>query len=542
MKVATKPYQHQIDAYEKLYDKEFGALFMEQGTGKSKVAIDMACNLFEEGKINTAMVIAPNGVHRQWADEQLPKHCSMDYNPWVWTLSGRKYLRKLQNDFIWYPDDRGRMKWFFVNVEVFQTNNYMRTFQEFLVNHKVMLIVDESTRIKNPKANRTINICYNLAKKKKEGKRIVEVFPLAPYRLILTGTMITNAPYDLWSMFEFLKHNYFGVNFYAFKARYGIEIRDVHPGTGRTYLRNIKQSEIDSIRKYAKKGKDPVTIAMLMGTTESNVNFILQHPGLVSPYKHLEELKRMIEPVSYIIRKEECLDLPPKVYERLYCEMNTEQKRIYNDLKKRFLAEYQGQELSVMNKVSLIGRLQQVTGGFFPYREGEKARIIPIGKNPKIRVLLRDLEETDEVVLIWARFVAEIKLLKSEVQKAFPDRRVETYYGGTYQLDRTKIINDFKEGLVDILIANQRTAGMGLNLQRSHFHYFFSNTYSLEDRVQAEDRSHRHGQEVSVLYKDLIVKDTVDEQVHAILESKRDLLEYFRDKSLEEFLGGTDNE
>ncbi len=160
-KTKTKPYKHQIEAYNLLYEKEFGALFMEQGTGKSKVAIDIACNLYDQGKINAVMVIAPNGVHRQWNDEQIPEHCSVGYNPYVWSLKSSALHKRIRDNFLLYPDEYDRLKWFLVNVEVFQTKNHLKTFAEFLLNHKCLLVVDEATRIKNPKANRTYNICYN---------------------------------------------------------------------------------------------------------------------------------------------------------------------------------------------------------------------------------------------------------------------------------------------------------------------------------------------------------------------------------------------
>jgi len=538
MKYLTEPYKHQIDGYKKLYGKEYGALFMEMGTGKSKLAIDIAVNLYLEGKINAVLIIAPNGVHRQWADEQIPIHCPIALKKMVWSSKKGRLYQNMLEEFITIPMQK--IKFFCTNVDVFSSDNHLRTFVEFLLNHNVLLIVDESTRIKNPKAIRTFNICYRLCRLKKQGKRIVEVLPLSKYRLILTGTMITNSPYDLWSMFEFLKHNYFECNYYSFKTRYGIEIRDSHPGTGRQFLRNIKYSEIQSIRRYYVKGKTVDEIGWIMGTSAKNIQFIIDNPSLKVPYKHLDELKEKINQDSFIIRKEDCLDLPPKVYEQLFVEMNPEQKRIYKELKNELVSTYEEEELTVMNKVSLIGRLQQITGGFFPYTEGEKKKVFLISNfNPKLKVLKRDLEETgNEIIIIWARFVAELKLIYSELSKTFPEKRIELYYGGTYQEDRAQIIKDFKKGDVDILIANQRTAGVGLNLQKSHFHYFFSNSYSLEDRLQAEDRSHRVGQDCSVLYKDIIIKDTVDEKVHEVLKRKKDLLEYFRDNTLREFLGG----
>lgn len=533
----TKPYDHQLEAIKKWDHKNYFALFMEQGTGKSKVAIDICSYLYQQGEIDAVLLVAPNGVQEQWYNEQLPLHCKVKYKGWVWKSSKGKLYQKLQNEFLWYPDDK--LKWFCANIDVFSTKNHIKTFAEFVLNHKTAIVVDESTTIKNPKANRTTNIIYNMGKVKKQGRKVVDVLPFSKYRFILTGTMITNSPYDLWSMFEFLKHDYFGMNFYIFKNRYGMEIRDTHPYTGQIYHRKITYSEIQSIRKYLEQGKPIEVVAHIMGANESTVRYIQDHPNIRVPYKNLEQLKSSIKDYSYIIRKEDCLDLPPKVYEKLYVEMSAEQKRVYKELVKELMSSFNEKELTVQNKVSLVGRLQQITGGFFPYSENGKGKAIPLPNNPKLKVLIRDLEETDEcAIIIWARYVAEIKLLTQELKKAFPEKNVEAYYGGVDKNERVGIISSFKRDEVDILIANPATAGIGLNLQNSHFHYYYSNSYSLYDRAQSEDRSHRSGQKSTVLYKDIIVRDTVDEKVYDVLKNKRDLLDYFRDNSLNTFLGG----
>ncbi|KKN61478.1 hypothetical protein LCGC14_0521330 [marine sediment metagenome] len=540
MKYKTKPYKHQVAACEKLYGKDYAALFMEMGTGKSKTAIDIASNLFLEGKINAVLLIAPNGVQKQWASGQIPEHSPVPFKIQVWTNSGSRFRKEAQEDFI-TAEISGQLKWFCVNVEVFQTKNHIRKFIEYVTNNDTMVIIDECTRIKNPAANRTINILYNLAKTIKKGKKIIDIQPYSKYRLILTGMMVTNTPYDLWAMFEFLKHDYFNCNYYAFRARYGIEVRDTHPGTGRIFNRGMRYDEMKNIHKYHEEGKAVSTIAYIMLTSESNVQFILNNPQILAPYKHLDELKDLIRPVSFIVRKDECLDLPPKIYERLYCEMNAEQKRIYKELKKEFLSIYNEHELTIMNKVSLVGRLQQVTGGFFPYYDVEgKPRVEQImSSNPKMNILKRDLEETGtEIIIIWARFVAEIKLIYNELKKVFPEKRVELYYGGVWKEKRPDIIRDFKEGKISILVANTRTAGVGLNLQKSHFHYYYSNSFSIEDRQQSEDRSHRSGQQFPVLYKDIIMEGTVDEKVYEILQAKKSLLDYFRNNTLKSFIGG----
>ncbi|MEJ2248066.1 MAG: DEAD/DEAH box helicase [Candidatus Lokiarchaeota archaeon] len=542
MIVKTEPYKHQYDAYAYLYDKEYGALFMEQGTGKSKVAIDIAYNRFLENKINAVMLIAPNGVHTQWAEEQIPIH-SNNYNIKVWGKKKNKLYKRVLEEFVNEPERLKRLKWFCINVEAFSTLNNINIFLEYLFNNNVMIIIDECTRIKNIKANRTFNICYNLAKRKlggRNGNKVLKIIPLSAYRLILTGTMITNSPYDLWSMFEFLKFRYFGCDYFSFKNRYGISIIDSNVQYERDFTRSIRKDEIQSVLTYYKEKNYTIeNIAALMRIQESNVKYIIEHPDVNIPYKHLDELKRRIKPVSFIIRKKDCLDLPPKVYEQSYVEMNTEQKRIYKDLKNRYLAEYADKELSVVNKISLYIRFQQITGGFFPYYEDKykKYKTIPISNNPKLKRLKEDIEETDEILIIWARFTAEIILLWKELQKAFPDKYIATYYGKTSDNERNRIINEFKQNKINIIILNQSVGAFGLNLQNSSFQYFYSNTYSLEHRDQSEDRSHRIGTKKSVLYKDIIMRNSIDEKIYKLLKERKNLLDYFRDTSIEEFLG-----
>ena len=545
----TKPFNHQADAYNRFFypmvdgKREIVALFMEQGTGKTKTALDLASNLFLENKIDGVMVIAPNGVHEQWADEQVPEHVhkELPYDVLIWDNKQTKAW-KIQLDKWLAPNDspsNRKLKFFCVNVEAFSNDNHLSTFKKFVENFRTYIVVDESTRIKNPSANRTINICYSMCKLIKEGRKVKEVIHLSKYRSVLTGTMVTGSPYDLWSMFEFMQHNYFGMNYYSFKNKYGLEVKDTEPFSGRTYNRKIRKDEIESIRRYhEQEGMEIETIAGLMGTTESNVRYILAHPEIELPYKNLDQLKKTIAKDSFILRKEDALDLPPKMHQTIYVEMNSEQKRIYRELQKELLSVYDEKELTVKNKVSLLGRLQQVTGGFFPYDESD-GNVVPItSKNPKLEFLKKEIEETgNETIIIWARFVAEIRLIKQELSKAFPDKVIEAYYGSVDTKARKDIIERFKDGHVDIFIAN-KTASTGLNLQVCHYQIFYSNSYSLEDRLQMEDRSHRSGQKNAVLYRDLVMKGTVDEQVYKVLKGKKDLLDYFRDNSLMDFMSG----
>jgi len=539
----TEPYNHQIDCFYKLYDKSFGSLFMEMGTGKSKTAIDMVSNLYIEGKINAVLLIAPNTVHSQWAKEQIPEHSSVPYMIKVWKGSSRsKGYEKTLDKF--FETDYKCLKWFCVNVEAFSTEKQIERFRSFVKEHKTAIILDEATTIKNPSANRTFNITYNLGRVIKKGKKIVASIPYSKYRYILTGTMVTNSPYDLWSMFEFLSQDYFDMNYYAFKNRYGIERTDVVKDTNIKYKRPVSIQEMKWIRKLYEDRNTIEYISVETGVTENNIKYILNNPNLTLPYKHLEELKSKIEKYSYIVRKKDCLDLPEKVYEKLTVELSAQQKKIYKQLEKDYIAQYEDKALSVQNKLSLLLRLAQVTGGFFPYsfdteEDGEmiaKKGVVPIGKSVKLEALKRDIEETDERLIIFSTFTAEIQMLIKELTKHFPNKRVEAYYGKTSSHKRAIIKEDFKVGDIDILVGNTSCAGVGLNLQKAHLVYYYSNNYSLYYREQSEDRVHRIGQTETCVYKDIIAVGTIDEKIHKSLKEKKNLLEYFREHSVSDFI------
>ena len=533
----TEPYQHQIDAVHYLYGKEYFALLMEQGTGKSKVLIDIASNLFLEKKIDAVLLIAPNGVHNQWSEEQVPLHSPIPYTDLVWEhTTSSKAQRELQH-FI--TDRAESLKWFCVNVEAFSRDTHIPLFQTFLKRNRTFVIVDESTRIKSPTAARTINVIQGLAQVIKVGKRITSILPLSAYRAIATGTMVTNSPYDLWSPFEFLQHNYLGLDYFSFRNHYGIETRVSLPGSYRGYTRKITSKEINSVRTYIDQGKSVEEVARIMAISESSVRFLKDNRAVVAPYKNLDELKSRIAPISFIVRKSDCLDLPPKIYEKIYVELNDDQKKAYRELSKELSSSYGGAELNVLNKVSLLGRLSQITGGFWPASETEGQKTTPFTQNPKLEALVDDLCEcSDFPVIVIAFHVAEIKAIHARLVKEYEGEDVEYICGEVGKTERATIIERFKHGDVKILVANARTIGTGYNLQVSHVQYFFSNSYSMEEREQVEDRIHRDGQRsATVVYKDIIARNTIDEKVLSVLKSKRDLLDYMRGKSIHEFLG-----
>lgn len=541
----TKPYEKQVEAFMKAYGQEYFALYMEMGTGKTKTTIDIASNLYAEGKINAVLVIAPNGVAEQWINEQLEAHSPVETVPFLWkTKKTKKYLNEL-NTFIEMKTHK--LKWFAVNVETFSSGTSYLKFKEFCKSHDTMVVIDEITRIKNPKSKRFFNIVYGLNDMKKSGRAVVGLEYASKYRLGLTGTAVTNSVYDIWAIHEFLKFNYFGINQYGFRQRYGLEREDFKRGPDGTldkFQRPIKSLEMKEIRAHYDQGFNLFELSTKFGLPHADIKYIVNNRGNDKPYKHLDELKRLINEDSITIRKSECLDLPDKVYQKMFIEMSADQKRIYKELKDEMLSVYSHKELTIANKMTLYTRLQQVTGGFFPYTEDlddcyrvDKEPVMIGKKNPKIEALKADIEETypDEQIIIWSRFTAEIKAIIKELEKAYPDKVIEGYYGEISKEERSHILTEFKAGNVNILVGNSRM-GIGLNLQNASITYYFSNSYSLETRLQSEDRTHRGGQTKTCVYKDLMIKGSVDEKVFSTLQGHKNLLDYFRSSDIKEML------
>ena len=528
----SKPFGHQIREVHKQIEwlqqgNNYGALFQEMGTGKSKQLVDIANFLFHHGKINAVLLIGPNGIQCQWMDQQVPEHSSVPYLPCLWqNTSSKKYKADLEN-FI-FGDAEGKLKWFFVNVDRFSTvsnKEAISYFVNYVQEHNTLIVIDEATIIKNSSANRT-KVIQAL------GKR-------AKYRYVLTGSPVTNSPFDLYSMCEFMRPGLFGCSLHVFKHRYGLMVNDHNPHTGQRFARLMNEKDLAIAKSLIQRGQSFEEIAMKTGASESVIRYIAENGSVAKPYRNLEELKRIILPFSSIVRKSECLDLPDKIYTQHIIEMGAEQKKVYDDLKKSLLAEYDGAELQVTHKLTLLMRLQQVSGGFFPSKEGEVMTSKMIGKsNVKIEFIKHDLEEAGDMkCIIWSRFRAEIENLESELKKEFPGKVVERYDGSKTSEEKEVIRRAAQAGEIDILIINPQSGSRGLNLQdHFHLHYYFSNHPSLEYREQSEDRSHRMGLKVNVQYKDLICKDTVDLKIYDTLHSKKDLSEYFKTADLREFL------
>ena len=458
-KFKTPPYAHQLKALEMSWNKEVFAYFMEMGTGKSKVLLDNVAMLFDKGKINSVLIVAPKGVYKNWYDSEIPAHLAdhIDRNVVLWKALITKE-QKLKCDSL-FEQDFTKLQIFIMNVEALSTKKGLDFARQFLNIRRALFAVDESTTIKNPSAKRT--------------KNILGLSKLAKYRRILTGSPVTKSPLDLYTQCHFLDsflldHN----SYYSFRSRYA-----------------------------------------LMRTA----NFNGRSVQVVVGYHNLAELSEKLKPFSYRVLKDDCLDLPPKTFMKRVIQLTPEQKRVYQQMKTSALAFLNGKMVTTMNVITQLMRLQQITCGHFKADDGSIQNI----KNNRITELMDVLEEVEGKAIIWAHWRHDIDTIVKSIEEQYPGS-VVTYYGDTSIEDRQKAIKKIQdpESKVRFLVGTTQTAGYGITLTGASTMIYYSNGYDLEKRQQSEARIDRIGQEKPMTYIDIIAEDTVDEKIVKSLRKK----------------------
>lgn len=462
-----EPYAHQAAYLSRFWRKQEAAIFADMGTGKSYMLINNMCMLYDNGLINGALIIAPKGVYRNWAELELPKHIP-DHVQWhvgLWTSSPR-IADKILLDDLFNVDDKLHI--LVMNVEALQVSaSQARSMAErFLLSHNALIAVDESTTIKNPKANRTKNIT-------KLGKR-------AAYRRILTGSPVTKSPLDLYAQCEFLNEELLGFHsYFAFQMRYAIL---------------VKKKAMGGMREF----------------------------NQVVGYRRLDELNEKLQDFSFRVTKEECIDLPPKVYVKREVPLTEQQEKAYKEMKKFAMSLFADGSISTTTTaLTQILRLHQIACGHLKTDDGE-VKTFP---NNRLEALLDCIEEVNGKVIIWANYTHDIKAIYKELSEAYGGGCAATYFGETEGEDRQKIVTQFQDPNSELrfFIGQPRTGGYGLTLTEAKTVIYYSNSYDLEVRLQSEDRAHRIGQKSSVTYVDLIAPGTVDEKIVEALRSKIDI-------------------
>jgi len=457
-KFKTKPYAHQLTALEKSWNRETFAYFMEMGTGKTKVLIDNLAMLYDKGKVDGALIIAPKGVVRTWYEQEIPTHL-VDHIEKVSVL-WQPNITKSQSHKLGTLFKTGEeLQILIMNVEALSTQKGMAFASKFLLSHNTLMVIDESTTIKNPKAKRT--------------KNIISLSQRAKYRRIMTGSPVTKNPLDLYSQCEFLDPYLLDfTSYYAFRNRYA-EMKTLH-----IHGRSIQ---------------------------------------VVDKFKNLGELSDQLKGFSYRVLKEDCLDLPDKNYTKRQINLTPDQRKIYIQMKETALATLNGKQVTTVNVLTQLMRLQQITCGHFTADDGSIQKVL----NNRINELMDVLSEMEGKAIIWAHWQYDIKDIIKEIVKVHGPGSVVDYYGLTPQSERQKNRDAFQnDPKVRFLVGTPQTGGYGITLTAANTVIYFSNGYDLEKRIQSEDRAHRIGQKKNVTYVDIIAEDTVDEKIVKALRKK----------------------
>lgn len=462
-------------------DKAEFAVFAEQRTGKTKVVIDTASWLYVRGRIRQVLVLAPNSVKSTWVADELPTHMP-GYIPWAaasWKSSPTKADRVALDQIVGpLASDSDKLLWFVMNIEAMSTDRGAEAALNYVKAAPTLVVIDESTRIKTPRATRTLNVM----KLRKHAK----------YRRIMTGTPATQGPLDVYAQFQFLNPDILGFgSFYGFRNHFAIM-----GGYG---------------------GKQVVA------------------------YQKLDELQALIDPYSFRVTRDECFDIPEKGYQKLVVEMNPDQARIYKQMRDQMRADLDGQRVTARIVLTQMLRLAQITGGFLPVSldggNGTLARNIP-GGNPKVNAVVELAGDVQGKMVVWCRFRAEIAAVTEALRAEFGHPAVVEFHGGVNEDARLIARTAFQaeNSGVRFLVGQTETGGLGINLDKARTIVYLSNSFSLESRLQSEDRASTASQKHSVAVIDVIAKGTVDENVVGSLRAKRDVSRAITGDELKEWI------
>jgi SNF2 family DNA or RNA helicase len=457
-KFKTKPYAHQLTALEKSWNKENYAYFMEMGTGKTKVLIDNVAMLYDKGKIDGVLIIAPKGVVKTWYEQELPTHLP-DHIENVSVLWQPNITKGQQEKLDSLFEIDSALHILIMNVEALSTEKGVKFATKFINSHKAMMAIDESTTIKTPTARRT--------------KNIIKIGLDAKYKRIMTGSPITKNPLDLYTQCEFLDPWLLDfASYYSFRNRYA-EMKTMH----------VRGRSIQVVKEF----------------------------------RHLGELSDTVKEFSYRVLKEDCLDLPPKVFIKRHISLTPDQKKIYEQMKEQAIAHLNGKVTTTMTVLTQLMRLHQITCGYVTADDGTTQQV----ESNRLNELMSILEDTDGKVIIWANYQLSVGEIIQKIIKVYGEDSYVHYYGLTPQEDRQDFIRKFQnDPKCRFIIGTPQTGGYGITLTQANTVIYYSNGYDLEKRLQSEDRAHRIGQKKTVTYIDLICEDTIDEKIVKALRDK----------------------
>tara|TARA_R110002167_G_scaffold154829_1_gene349119 strand:- start:3859 stop:5433 length:1575 start_codon:yes stop_codon:yes gene_type:complete len=467
-KFVTEPLSHQESYFGRIREREFFSNNWEQGLGKSKCCIDEAAWLYSKGKIDGLLVLAPNGVHANWIDDELPKHLHESVAHTTHTYYSQKAKTQKAKKSLQACIDSPGLAVLVMSYDALMTDGGKVAAKTFLTKRHTYYVADESTRIKNPTAQRT--------------KRALASSKYAPYRRILSGTPVANGPFDVYSQMKFIDPDFWkshGVfnSFGEFKNCFGIFKESTNPATGRLFKQCVAYRNLPLLRTLMK-----------------------------------EDMERLL--------KKDVLDLPEKMYQRRYYEMTPAQKKLYDDLETTAIAIHGDDMIDGTLPIVRLIRQYQVLCGYLPTEDDSGDDLKMIGeKNPRLDCLFDALPDYDGKKIIWCKWSKDVDLIMERARRL----KINSvrYDGQVPTFDRRQNLHDFRNNSdIELFVTKQSVAGEGLTIVEATTSFYYSNDWPLGARLQSEDRNHRIGQFNPVTYVDIVARGTKDMDIVEALQKK----------------------
>lgn len=452
----TELKDHQREAVAKQARSRVGALFMDMGTGKSRTAIELAH--YRASRIRNVVWFCPVSL-KETIRHEIRKHT--DAAPEDICVFDDKIRQRNINT---------RCSWYVVGIESMSSSVRCKFAADSIISERSMVIVDESSYIKGHRSERT--------------NWITQISQRARYRLILTGTPITQGVQDLYAQMRFLSPRILGYSsFYSF--------------------------------------------------SNNHLEYSEKYPGMIVRAHHTEWLAAKIQPYVYQVTRQECMNLPNRLYETRVCSLTNSQAMEYENAKWRILNLIDADgELDSYAIFQLFTQLQQIASGFVRCEENGKCIDKDLNHN-RLELLQQVVTECDSSakIIVWAKYRHNIHAITETLENTFGEKCCEQYYGDIREKDRSEAIARWQDPQGPrILVATQSTGSHGLNLTEATYVIFYNNGFKYADRIQAEARIHRYGQRRQVTYIDVTTDSGIDERINDALRKKGDTLKDFRDE------------
>jgi SNF2 family DNA or RNA helicase len=452
MNTTTPLFDHQRIAVRKMLPCRVGGLFMDMGTGKTRVVLEIIKERLQ--RISRVVYFCPVSLKETVRREAL-KHTDLAERD-IYVFSDKTK-----------PERTPVALLYIVGIESMSSSDRQVLAVNALIDERSMVVVDESGYIKGHKSLRT--------------QRITRMAERARYRLILTGTPLSQGVVDLYAQMRFLSWRILGYkSFYSFARNH------------------LEYSE--------------------------------RYPGMIVAAHNVGYLAAKVQPYTYQVTKSECIDLPAKTYKTRWHGMTERQRRIYEQAKTEILMAIEDYEdFDSYTIFRLFTALQQIVCGFWNRKRDDGTVEVVTFPHTRLDLFAATVAEipAGEKIVVWLKYLRNVAEITDLLTTEYGAGSVAQFHGNLSESERNAELERFRHD-ARFFVATQATGGHGLTLNEAAYHIFYSNGFKYAERIQAEDRSHRIGQERNVHYIDIACHSSIDERIDKALTEKANVLEQFR--------------